>query len=181
MFYLENSIFYICCWEALCEDFIFNFYDLGDVIYVSLVHCYKRGLMRTKQILIVFGDKLFRLASPLIIYTFLLFQLKIRVFLCFPLATNCKKLVCASPSNNFLIFALWYHFISSSLRSCARLSFKVCFRLTHHHWAVKTQFSCLAHLVYQTIFFFLISTTDIFGPTNVLKEYDLHAPQSIPL
>jgi hypothetical protein len=48
-------------------------------------------------------------------------------FLYLPFATSWKYLVFESPSNNSFTFALWYYFISSSLKSAANLLFSYCF------------------------------------------------------
>ena len=57
---------------------------------------------------------------------------KILVFLCFPFAISWKYLVFISPKSNFVVFPLWYHLISSSLRSWISLVLRVCFKSTSH-------------------------------------------------
>lgn len=70
-----------------------------------------------------------RLASPLIMPSSCS-NWKIYVFLCFPLVTNWKYLLCASLFKRFFTFALWYHLNSSSLRRWGNLPFKAYFKFS---------------------------------------------------
>lgn len=58
---------------------------------------------------------------------------KLHVFLCLPFVTSWKYFVLEYPSNSSFTFALWYHFISSSLNIFASVLFSHCLKFISSH------------------------------------------------